>query len=164
MLIIARKMGELSFLRLMAVYAESNRETGEDFFPGEPEMRQLALAEERARQYLQEDFFAQPGAFYALWQVEGRYVSALRLEPYRDGQLLEGLETDPDHRRRGYAGALMKAVLELPGVGKVYSHVGKRNLASLAVHKSCGFRIIADVASYVDGSVDDRCYTLLYEK
>lgn len=164
MLKIAKSLGALSFPQLMAVYEESNRENAAQFFPGEPEMRQLALTEARFREYLQEDFFATSGAVYAIWEEQGRYVSALRLEPYRDGLLLETLETIPAERGRGYATGLVKAVLQLPEVGKVYSHVGKRNRFSQAVHQTCGFRQIADHAVYIDGSVDSRAVTLCWER
>lgn len=164
MLTIARKMGELSFRKLMDVYEESNRENGGDFFPEEPEMRQLELAEEGFCQYLAEDFFAQKGALYAIWTEEGQYVSALRLEPYRDGLLLEALETAPNHRRQGYAQTLIRAVQALPQVQKLYSHVSKRNHPSQGVHRLCGFETIADYAVYIDGSVNHRAVTLCWEE
>ena len=43
---------------------------------------------------------------------------------------------------------------------RIYSHVGKRNAASLAVHEKCGFYQISDTAAYIDGSVDSKAYTL----
>lgn len=163
MLILAKSMREISFGKLMEVYRESCRENGEDFWPEETPDRQLALAEQGFYDYLAGDFFSSWEAVYAIWQVENRYVSAFRLEPYRDGLLLEALETAPDCRRRGFARELMRAALErFPGV-KIYSHVGKRNIASLATHKGCGFRRIMEYAVYIDGSVNDRCCTLCYE-
>lgn len=164
MLIIAKRLGELSFPRLMEIYVEGNRENGAERYPEEPEMRQLALAEADFRQYLAEDFFRQKGAFYAIWEENGRYVSALRLEPYRDGLLLEALETAPDQRRKGYAATLIQAVQCLPGVEKVYSHVSKRNAPSQATHKKCDFRQVSDQATYIDGSVNSRAVTLCWEK
>lgn len=164
MLIIAKRLGELSFPRLMEIYVEGNRENGAERYPEEPEMRQLALAEADFRQYLAEDFFRQKGAFYAIWEENGRYVSALRLEPYRDGLLLEALETAPDQRRKGYAATLIQAVQGLPGVEKTYSHVSKRNAPSQATHKKCGFRQVSDQATYIDGSVNARAVTFYWEK
>ena len=108
-------------------------------------------------------FFPTDGVVYAIWEAEGRYVSALRLEPYRDGLLLEALETAPDQRRKGYGRRLILSVLEqFPGV-KIYSHVHKRNLPSLAIHEKCGFRRISEQAVYIDGSVNSRACTLCYE-
>lgn len=154
----------LDFAQLMEVYQEDNRENGARCFPEEPEMRQLELAEEGFRQYLWEDFFQTPEAFYALWEEEGYCVSALRLEPYRDGLLLEALSTHPAQRRKGYAAKLVQGVQTLPKVEKIYSHVAKGNVASQALHKRCGFRLAADYAAYIDGSVNRRAVTLCWEK
>ena len=146
----------------MSVYAESNSENGQEFWPEESSHRQIALAEQEFYSYLRQVFFKTDGAFYAVLEQDGQYVSALRLEPYRDGLLLEALETAPDHRRKGYATVLVRDVLEHTGNIKIYSHVGKRNFASLRTHESCGFRIVSDFAVYADGSVNQRCYTLCF--
>jgi len=113
--------------------------------------------------YLREDFFRQKGAIYAIWTEGTVYKSAVRLEPYRDGLLLHSLETEPTGRRRGYAVALMDSLLTYLGTTdskRIYSHVNKRNRASLALHKKCGFEIFSDSATYIDGTVTQYCYTL----
>lgn len=160
MLIVAKSLKELSFGKLMEIYIEGNLENAQEFWPDEPEGRQIALAEQEFYNYLQQVFFCTPGASYLIWEEEGRYVSALRLEPYQDGLLLEALETAPQHRRRGYAARLVQAALEHAGQVKIYSHVGKRNTASLRTHEKCGFARILEYAVYADGSVNDRCCTL----
>ena len=162
MLKIAVSMKDLSFSRLMEVYREGNLENGADRWPELSEDRRLLLAEQDVYDYLHETFFRTRGASYAIWEEEGKYRSALRLEPYRDGLLLEALETVPDCRRRGYAVELIRAVLERYANVKIYSHVGKRNAASLSVHEKCGFRRIQEHAVYIDGSVNDRCCTLCH--
>lgn len=162
MLKIAHCLEELDFGALMGVYVEGNRENGDDKWPEEPEDRRLQLAEQDFYNYLREDFFRQPGVKYAFWLENGVYISALRLEPYRDGQLLEALETAPDQRNRGCARRLIEEALR-GEKGKIYSHVSKRNAPSLAVHRACGFRQILDYAAYVDGSVNRRAVTLLRE-
>lgn len=164
MLKLVKTRKELPLPQLMALYEESNRRIGAQRYSREPEPRQLQLAEEDFRQYLAQVFFSTPGAMYALWLVEGNPVSALRLEPYRDGMLLEGLETAPDHRCRGCASRLVAEVQALPGVERVYSHVDKRNHPSRIVHERCGFRVVADYAAYIDGSVDSRSVTLCWER
>lgn len=162
MLLIATKMYELNFSQLMEVYYGSNQENGAYFFPEESPGRALILAEQKFREYLQEDFFAHIGAAYYIWQEDGQYVSALRLEPYEGGVLLQALETKPDSRAMGYAGKLIRETLRtLPGGTKVYSHVSKRNAASLAVHCACGFRQMLDYAVEIDGTVTRKCVTLL---
>lgn len=165
MLIIARSIRQLRMGEMMEVYADSNQETALDW-PNLPPMFALELAEREFRQYLEEVFFRTPGAVCALWEENGRYVSALRLEPYRDGLLLEALETAPDHRKKGYAAALITAVqgwLREQGPVHLYSHIGKRNDASRRTHEKCGFQRISDHAVYISGSVDHRCATYRYD-
>lgn len=153
MLYWAKKLRDLDFRQLMDVYEEGNLENGNDRWPEEPAGQQLLMAEQAFYQYLKECFFPTEGAVYAVWVAEGRYVSALRLEPYQDGLLLEALETAPDQRKKGYAEALIKGVLREMGDRKIYSHVGKRNTASLKTHEKCGFHRILEHAAYADGSV-----------
>lgn len=163
MLLVFENLKDLSFSKLMAVYEESNRENGAEFWPGMEEGQRILRAEQEFYQYLREVFFPTDNAWYYVWEENGAYVAALRLEPYRDGMLLEALETHPDHRRKGYAGQLIQAVQEICPNCIIYSHVGKRNLASLKTHEKCGFRRIADQAVYADGSVNSRSYTLCWE-
>lgn len=160
MLKIVRALKELNFSQLMEVYAESNRENGEEFYPQLSAGERLLQAEQDFYIYLRESFFRTEGAYYALWVENGSYVSALRIEPYKDGVLLEALETAPDHRRRSYAKQLIQAVLK--GEKKVYSHVGKGNAPSLKVHGACGFQRISEQAMYIDGSVNGKCCTLCF--
>ena len=149
---------------LSDIYQQSLQEAGAAQYPEEAESLQQALAWEDFSSYIRLDFFPQEKSLYALWQETGRYVSAARIEPYRDGCLLSGLETAPDFRGRGYATALLNslwAVLGDRGIQKVYSHVRKENHPSLAVHITVGFVIFRDSAIYLDGSADNRSYTLL---
>lgn len=164
MLLIADQLRNLSFGMLMEVYREGNLENGREFWPNESPERQMALAEQDFYDYLSRTFFRVPGAYYAVWSVDGHYVSAVRMEPYRDGFLLSGLETAPAQRRRGYAKQLIRAVLDSRNHGKVYSHVSKRNPASLRTHESCGFQKILDHAVYADGSILTSSVTLLAEQ
>ena len=162
MLIIAEKLRELSFGKLMEVYREGNLNNGQERWPDEPEARQIALAEEDFYNYLQQVFFKTDGARYLIWEERGKYISALRLEPYRDGLLLAALETHPEMRNRGYGSKLLLAALTQTGNAKIYSHVNKKNHASLCTHEKSGFERILEYAVYADGSVNDRCWTLCY--
>ena len=162
MLILAHSLRELRLRDLMEVYADSNREKASDW-PNLPPMFALQLAEQDHREYLQDIFFRTGGAVLAVWEENRTYVSALRLEPYKDGLLLNALETAPVHRKKGYAVRLIRAVQENMGNVKIYSHVNKRNMPSLKTHEACGFRVISDCAVFLSGSVDYRSCTLLYE-
>jgi GNAT superfamily N-acetyltransferase len=161
MLCIAKKLRDLSFSALMEVYMESNREKAELEFSDLSIEQGIYQAEQDFYQYLREVFFRTPGSVYCLWQENGRYLSALRLEPYKDGLLLEALETAPEYRRKGYAEALLREALS--GNGKIYSHVHKNNVPSLRIHEKLGFRRISETAAYIDGSVNDHCCTLCYD-
>ena len=162
MLFLAENMNQLVFSKLMDVYVEGNLENGQDLWPELSENEQLLRAEQAFYQYLNEDFFKSKGAVYAVWMEKDSYISALRLEPYQDGLLLEALETAPEYRKRGYACRLVEAVKrEFPG--KIYSHVGKRNAASLRTHEKCGFQKILDYAVYIDGTVARNAYTLCFD-
>ena len=162
MLLLATKLHQLSFSALMAVYEDGNRENGALTHPHLPKPQQLLQAEQSFYQYLSECFFSTDGAVYAIWEENGRYLSALRLEPYEDGLLLAALETLPSHRRKGYGEMLIRAVqAQFPQ--KIYSHVRKRNAPSLAIHQKCGFSQILDYARYIDGSVDHGAVTLCWQ-
>lgn len=163
MLVIFKKLRELSFSSLMAVYEEGNRSNAQEFWPELDASQQLLRAEQDFYQYLREVFFPTEGAVYCVWEEGGQYVSALRLEPYRDGLLLEALETAPDLRRRGYAARLITAVQDARPDAKIYSHVHKRNTPSLRIHEKCGFTRISETAVQIDGSVSHRCCTLCWE-
>lgn len=160
MLYIARTLKELNFSALMEVYSEGNRENAREKYPELPEGWGLLRAEQDFYLYLQDSFFRTSGAVYAVWVEDKKYVSALRLEPYKDGLLLEALETAPAYRRKGYAETLIRAALP---EGKIYSHVHKKNEPSLKLHEKCGFRRISEQAVYIDGSVNSRCCTLCRE-
>ena len=162
MLRIASRMKELDFGKLMAVYEEGNRENGGENYPEEPEQRQLFLAEENFYQYLHQVLFQTPGAYCAVWEEVGEYRSALRLEPYKDGLLIEAVETMPEYRRKGYARKLLRAVQGRFRGKRLYSHVHKKNTPSLALHAACGFTRISEQAAYIDGSVNSRCCTLCF--
>lgn len=165
MLEIIKTMSMLNPEQLMAVYLEGNRKNGASKFRDDNPAEQLKKAENSFLSYLRDEFFCQQDVVYCVWVVDGVYRSALRLEPYGDGLLLEALETAPDNRRKGYACGLLKAVLEYlcsTAYKCVYSHVDKRNTASLGVHFKCGFQQISDSATYIDGSVTQNSYTLCY--
>ena len=158
MLYIVRSGRDLDFRQLMDVYEESNRQWAREHYPYLSESEQILRTEQDMYENLR-CFFLERASFYAIWEQDGSYVSAVRFEPYRDGMLLEALETKPAERKRGYAKQLVTAVLDQMH-GKIYSHVDKHNHPSLAVHKDCGFEIILDHAVFIDGSASQKSYTL----
>ena len=162
MLKIITSMKELNFSQLVAVYEESIHKSGMENYSDLSENVQYLQAEQDFYGYIKL-FFEQEGSICAVWAPEGGYQAALRLEPYADGLLLAGLETAPGSRRKGFAKALIEAVVEkLEDVGKmiVYSHVDKQNFASLSIHAYCGFERTKEYAVYSDGSVLHSSCTL----
>ena len=124
------------------------------------------IGDERAVYEFFLDFFTQKDAFCAAWVTEVGLCSVLRIQSYLDGVLLTGVETAPQQRGRGYAYALMCAVLEKlrqRGVRKVYSHVDRKNAPSMKLHEKCGFYKLRDTARLLDGSVTTQMDTLCIE-
>ena len=144
MLIVAKCVSDLRVFTLAEVYDLFTLQEGQDFYG-----------------FLSEDFF--PDGICCVWEVNGRYVSALRLQRWLDGWLLDGLQTHRDHRGRGYATKLVCAALEALKMEKVYVHIVRDNIPSVALHQACGFRKILDHATYLDGSVHLDADTYVYE-
>lgn len=164
MLLVCDRLSGLNWSELMAVYAEGVAENGREFYPELPEMQQILQSEQDFYDYLKRDFFRCRQERYCIWVENGRYVSALRLHPFEDGLLIEGLETRPEDRKKGFASELLRAVLNEIGKQKVYSHISRRNRASIATHHKFGFRKFLDYARYCGGEINTYCDTYLYER
>lgn len=158
MLQIIESYNQLNMFDLLLVYEESNLEHGAACAPDASKWEQLRIGEAHMRDYVV-NFLKTPGTKIAVWAAENGYVSALRLEGYDDGFLITGLETLPNVRGRGYATSLLNEVADrIPD--KLYAHVYKGNLASIAVHRKTGFKIISDRATLLDGTVSSKYFTL----
>ena len=144
MLIVAKCVSDLRVFTLAEVYDLFTLQEGQDFYG-----------------FLSEVFF--PDGICCVWEENGRYVAALRLQRWNDGWLLEGLQTHRDHRRKGYAKALITAVLEELQLDKIYVHIQRDNIPSIALHQACGFQKILDHAVYLDGSVHPNADTYVYK-
>jgi len=158
MLKIITKFSDLDVSALMDVYSLDSA-----FDPGHDSQRELY---EQQYSFLL-DFLSVREQFIAVWIENGVYVSALRMQPYRDGYLISGLETEPTFRNCGYGTRLLQeSLLYLAGaeIGVIYSHVEKENKASLRVHDKSGFVVLSDCAALLDGSASDRYYTLQRKK
>ena len=88
---IITSYADLDGPRLMEVYAESNFENTDYFFP---ELEDKALAvrkvEEGFLTFLRDEFFAGPGPAYYVLEEAGTWVSALRLNEVEPGIFLPG--------------------------------------------------------------------------
>ena len=168
MLHIITTYADLDGPRLMAVYAESNLENTDCFFP---DMADKALAvrkvEEGFLQFLREEFFAGTGPAYYVLEEAGAWVSALRLNEVQPGlYYLEALETRPDRRRQGCGSRLLRKVtdhLRSQGPFRICDCVSKRNEASLRTHLACGFTIVSEAGhDYLRNEDDEGDYGFEY--
>ena len=150
---------DLDIMQLKSVYEESICKLADEFWL-QNDQKHL----EAEQQFYADlcEFYSINGARAAVWKENSMYISALRIERYKDGFLISSLETLPSVRSHGYASKLLKAVVETVGESKVYSHIHKDNIASMKLHKSLGFEIIADTAILVDGSVLPGMQTYCY--
>lgn len=154
--------------KLMDVYAESNQENIDFFYPDTAD-RAAALAriEEDFLAYIRDDFFSKEQNRYIVLERDGVWVSALRLYKLDAGEYyIEALETRPDRRRQGFGSRLLGLVLDRlkeAGSFRVRDDVNKKNTASLGTHEKCGFTVADSVGhDLLDGSVDERSYSMEY--
>ena len=153
--------------KLMDVYAESNLDNTDYFFPElEDKGEAVKKVEAGFLEYLELDFFQSTGPSYWVLEEDGLWVGALRLNELKPGfYYLEALETRPDSRRKGCAVRLLTGVIEAlrqQGPFELHDCVGKKNEASLRTHLKCGFRIAAeDGLDYLSGRADSRHYGLV---
>lgn len=154
------KLSQMRFGELMCVYEEGNVENALDRYAGMDKNAAVLQVEQDFYNYLDEVFFLTEHARYFVLSENGKYISALRVEPYEDGMLLAALETRPGFRRRGFAKKLVRLVaehIEKP----IYSHVLKDNMPSILTHYACGFERVLENAHFIDGTVSEECCTLL---
>lgn len=159
MLYITQNMDGISYAELMRVYEESNRKHGEEMYSRFTRPEKILLAEQDLYSYLRSMLNA--GGWLAVWEVSGCYQSALRLEPYADGLLVTALETAPETRNKGYANALLHAVVQYFPRVKIYAHIHSDNIISLHVHEKNGFVKVQDFAEFLDGSVSTEADTYM---
>lgn len=164
MLLRITKYSDIDRRKLMDVYAESNFENTDYFFPDEPDKEAaLEMVEEGFMDYLKNRFFTEPNSTYWVLEENGVWISAMRTcqrkhYPY----YIEALETRPDMRKRGYGSRLMNEVLDTMkrnGPFRIASSVSKKNLASINTHLKCGFRIVLEEGyDYISEESDPRDY------
>ena len=165
------RIGEFDRLdrnRLMAVYAESNSENAEEFYPDEDRTLAVAKVEESFLGFLRDEFFAAPGSEYWILEEEGEWVSALRTSYLGDGlYYIEALETMPGYRRMGFAVKLLGGVIEelkKNGPFRICDCVNKGNEPSIRTHRRCGFRVASEAGSdRLRGDIRDWEYSFEYE-
>ena len=166
MLKIVTKLSELNISQLKLVYEETINCLAKSTYADLHDNLQILNAEQDFYSDVNA-FFCVKGAEYAVWVAEGRYISAIRLEPVDDGYLLTSFETIPAARGKGIGKKLLSAVVEHVAHLEetcIYSHVDEMNLPSLKVHLYCGFQSLGKPAVFVDGSVHKDHITYVFTK
>ena len=165
---IITSYADLDGPRLMEVYAESNLENTDCFFP-DIEDKALAVkkVEEGFLTFLRDEFFMGPGPAYCVLEAAGEWVSALRLNEVEPGlYYLEALETRPGYRRQGYAARLLREVtehLKAKGFFRICDCVDKQNEPSVRTHLACGFTIVSEAGhDYLRNTDDPYDYSFEY--
>ena len=160
--------GEVDQRKLMDVYAESNIENTDYFYPDEVR-KDVAIqkVEKRFLEFLQREFFKQADATYWILEEDDVWISGLRTCRIRNNlYYLEALETKPDRRKKGYGSLLLSGVvdaLKQEGSFRLCDCVSKKNVASLKTHEKCGFQIISETGyDYLHEEADDHDYGLEY--
>jgi len=148
------------------VYPEACTENASD---KHPELTDLTAAIKEEEDYFVEflkRFFAQEQNTYFVLELDNQWVSALRLTKVNDFYYMEALATAPERRKKGYAAQLINEVIaQLSQLGPVTirSNVNKKNEASLATHRKCGFVVEEENGiNYLSGEQRDYLYGMLY--
>ncbi len=166
MLITISSPGELDGERLMDIYRESNGENAEVQYPDMDRSEAVEKIKRGFVEFIKRDFLNGANRYF-VWERDGVWVSALRLYLVREGvYYIEALETRPDLRRMGYGTRVLSETLktlEKTGKFEVHDCVSKKNEASLATHRKCGFVIDSDAGvDYLNGERDERDYGMGY--
>ena len=157
--------------KLMNLYAESNIENVDYFYPNMADKTAaLALVEEGFLNYLKTDFFVRPNATYYILEEEGNWVSALRISLVENSECrryyMEALETHPSSRHKGYASRLLVeviATLKHGGSFILCDCVSKHNEPSFKTHLKCGFKIATNEGfDYLQNETDLHSYGMEY--
>ena len=153
-------ISQICFSELMRVYEEGNVDNAKIRYSNMDANAAVLQVEQDFYAYLEEVFFAAKDAKYYVLSENEKYLAALRIEPFENGVLLEGLETRPGFRCCGFAKQLVGRMLSEVDC-PVYSHVMKDNFPSLRTHYSCGFEKYSDTANMINGSINRDCFTLI---
>ena len=167
MLLEFSQMTENEMYRMVQdVYREGSVENARWRYPQRDDLTEAIEEEERNFVSFLRTFFQNNANRYYVLELDGQWVSALRLTRIDDFYYLEALETAEVHRRKGYAEVLFHEVVRLlnrRGQVVIRDNVSKRNLPSLAIHKKCGFVIEEENGTdRLSGETSDRVYGMIY--
>lgn len=170
MIMPIRFLHKIDEKKLMNIYRESNEENTDYFYPNITDKHEaLQRVEHDFLHFIQNDFFSENKQNqYMVLVIDDIWVSALRLYFIKDGfYYIEALETHPEYRKKGYATELLLGVIDRLKEKEHFTLcdcVSKKNIASLATHKKCGFKIASDKGyDYLQNEIDENCVSMQYE-
>lgn len=168
MLLEFESMREAEMYRMVhEVYPEGSYENAREKYPEAEDLTDAIREEEQYFMGFLKKFLSKDVNRYYVLEVDGQWVSALRLTRLDGFYYMEALETAPEYRKKGYAAKLIGevvALLQERGAVTIRSNVNKENIASLATHKKCGFVIAEENGiNYLTGESREWLYGMLYE-
>lgn len=152
MILVVNSLRVLDFSQLTRLYEDDIEQDRRRHYAHMDAAEGRFCAENDLYHYLRDCFFGQNNGAYYIYEENGKYLSAFRIEQYLDGLLINALITDEGHRNKGLASDLLNKLFESVTV-PVYAHIYRKNMASLAIHRKFGFKKHADHAVMLDGSV-----------
>ena len=148
------------------IYGESNLENVRWDNPEVEDFSKLLFEYEKGYMDFVQSFLDSEENRYYIWEINGQWVSALRMTKVEDFYYLEALETAKQYRQKGYGTKFLQELIELlKKRGKVIirSNVSKNNMASLALHRKCGFAIEEENGiNYLTGEQRASVYGMVY--
>ena len=159
MIIVADRISKLDVEQLMLLYKDDIETARRERYKSLPEAEGRLRAERDYERYLRDVFFSQMSARMFVLEEKGVYASAVCLESFSDGLLLNSLITTSCMRRKGYGEQLVRYALQFLSGKCVYAHIHYKNKASVALHEKLGFVRLHEYAHMLDGSVRSDHYT-----
>ena len=140
----AKSLDDIDFKALMELYLEGNTENGKYFSKvnGLTADEGRNLSENQFKSFLEDTFFNNnSNNIYFIVKNENTYISAVRANYMSNNcYYLEGLETNPDFRHKGYATLLYDYIFKyLKATTKLFLTIAINNEFSIKTHIKSGF-------------------------
>ena len=161
MVSVIDEIDKLDFLKICDVYKDDLERKRKIRHRLIAKSEGATLVKQEYLRYLEDVFFGQYNGKLFVYQDYDRYLSAVCIEPFKDGLLLDSLVTVPEARRRGYAKKLIDYALDYCKTRPVYAHIHYNNKASRLLHEKIGFSLLCEYAHMLDGSIRNDHFTYI---
>lgn len=159
---------EKTIAALLCVYAQTTEEIYKKKYEGRygsDKYARAALAQDYS-DFIAE-FITQNDRYIFAVKENETYAAVLRIIQMSEfGWYIEAMETAPQYRRKGFARYLLKQTLRCMrnlGAKTIISVIGNDNLASLALHISCGFTDTGKTPKDIEGAPFERFSIFEYQ-